>query len=81
MTGIINTMISIFVKDTELARGFLLGLIEEDNGDLLLECMLTSSDKDTRTHIGRLMKFLLCHLKMEEKDLILNNIQMEIIQP
>jgi len=81
MAGIVNCMISIFVKDVELAKGFLLGLIEEDNGELLLECMLTSSDKDTRSHIGRLMKFLLCHLKVVEKDLILNNTMESITQP
>lgn len=73
MAGIISTMISIFVKDTELTKRFLLGLFEEDEGEMLYDCMLSSTDKDTRQHIGKLMKFLLCHLKVVEKDLILNN--------
>jgi len=66
-------MISIFKKDTALTMRFLSGLFEEDDGELLYECMLTATDKTTRQHIGKLMKWLLCHLKVVEKDLILNN--------
>lgn len=64
-------MYDIFKADHALSVKFLQGLLDEP--EEFMEIMLEAVDATSRMYISQLIKFLLCHVKMIEKDSIMNN--------
>jgi hypothetical protein len=64
-------MCQIFTADPKLAVKFLEGILAdpEEFGEIMLE----ATDNTSRMYVAQLMKFLLCQVKIVEKDLIMNN--------
>jgi hypothetical protein len=64
-------MCQIFTADPRLAVKFLEGILAdpEEFGEIMLE----ATDNTSRMYVAQLIKFLLCQVKMIEKDLIMND--------
>lgn len=67
-------MCEIFTAQPNLAVDFLEGILKdpEEFGEIMLE----ATDNTSRMYIAHLMKFLLCQVKMIEKDLIMSDTMM-----
>lgn len=67
----IQIMIEIFKKDDALCRNFVSSLLEENNAESILEVLFECTDRVAQTNVARLIKYLLCRLKvLEKKDLL-----------
>jgi hypothetical protein len=75
MKAIVEVMCRILQSDGELAKGFLRGLFEGEGSHAILELLLDNTETSGRAHIAHLVKFLLAHVKLLEKDKILNDEQ------
>jgi hypothetical protein len=73
MKAIVEVMCKVLQSDPELAKSFLRGLFEGDGSHAILELLLDNTEASGRIHIAHFVKFLLAHVKLLEKDKILNN--------
>jgi len=69
---LVQVMISIFKQDKKLIVSFCTAIIENNNGEAMLEILLDCTDQLARTTIAFLFKFLLCSLKEIEKEELLS---------
>lgn len=67
---LIQIMIQIFQQDTKLATSFIQAFVQEP--EPLLEVLLDCTDSTARNSIGDLFKFLVCQIKMQEKEQLLS---------
>lgn len=67
-------MVDIVKSSPECAKLFLEEIINEGSGldEDILSVLFESPDSNTQTHLGRVIKFMLCSLKETEKELILS---------
>ena len=67
-------MVDIVKSAPECAKLFLEEIINEGTGidEDILAVLFESPDSNTQTHLGRVLKFMLCSLKETEKELILS---------
>ena len=61
-------MIDILKSSDTLVKTFASNLIEEDDAETILEILLEGRDSLAQKHVGRVMKYMLCKLKMLEKE-------------
>ena len=73
MKAMVEVMCQVLQSDSALAVNFLSGLFEGDGSAAILELLLDNTESSGRLHIAHLMKFLLAHVKLLEKDKILND--------
>jgi hypothetical protein len=79
MKPTVEVMIDVFSQDQELCTSFLNSMMDEENNDnLVYELLLDNTECGSRLHISHLFKWLLAHVKLFEKDLILNSVNEEI---
>lgn len=71
MKQMIQVMIEIFKKDDALCRNFMASLLEESNAEAIMEVLFDCTDKVAQNNVARLIKYLLCRLKVLEKDNLL----------
>ena len=71
MKPIIETMCDLVVKDDKLAIDFLSEMFEDGNS--LLELLLTNTQEQSQIQVAHLVKFMLAHCKLIEKDAIIAN--------
>ena len=65
-------MIDIFKKDDKLCKQFVTSLLEENNAECILELLFECTDKVSQANAARLIKYLLCRLKVIEKEELLS---------
>lgn len=63
-------MLQICKSDPKITAGFLAGLMDEDGAEVFFEILFDCTDKNTQNTFGRVIKYMLCQLKMHEKDLV-----------
>jgi hypothetical protein len=68
MKVMVQIMISIFKKDDALCRNFMASLLNENNAECIMEILFECTDKVSQNNVARLVKYLLCRLKVLEKD-------------
>jgi hypothetical protein len=66
-------MIEIAKSDPRTSAAFLEALLEDDDAEVVQKILFDCSDKTTQKHLGRVIKYMLCQLKVVEKDLIRTN--------
>ena len=66
-------MIDILKTSDSLCKTFLKELLEENNAEVIMEVLLESKDKSAQNHCARVIKYLICKMKMLEKDDIRND--------
>ena len=69
---IVQVMIQIFKQDKKLVNSFCTSIINQNNGEALLEILLDCTDQLARLQIAYLFKFLLCSLKEAEREDLLS---------
>lgn len=65
-------MIDIFKKDDNLCKQFMSSLLDENNAECILELFFECTDKVSQANAARLIKYLLCRLKVIEKEELLS---------
>ena len=65
-------MIDILKASDSLCRTFFKALIEENDAEVVMELLLEARDGGAQRHCARVIKYLLCKMKMLEKDDIIN---------
>ena len=68
-----EVMIEIAKSSPETSAAFLDALLEDDDAEVVQKILFDCSDKTTQKHLGRVIKYMLCQLKVVEKDLIRQN--------
>ena len=68
-------MIDILKKSDALCVSFLKTLLEEDNAEAIMEILIEGKDAAAVRHCSRVIKFLLCKMKLIEKDDIMNDVR------
>lgn len=82
MKPTVEVMIDVFSQDNDLCTNFLKSCMDEANNDnLAFELLLDNTEVGSRLQISHLFKWLLAHVKLFEKDLIMNNTQEEVERP
>ena len=66
-------MIDILKTSDSLCKTWLKSLIEENNAEIIMEILLDGKDKTAQKHVSRVIKYLLCRMKIIEKDEIKSN--------
>jgi hypothetical protein len=75
MKPIVETMVEVFSQDQKLCTSFLDSMMDEDNNDnTVFELLLDNTECGSRLHISHLFKWLLAHVKLFEKELIINSV-------
>ena len=69
----VQIMIDIFKKDDKLCKDFLASLLEEGNAECIMEIFFECTDKVSQVNVARLIKYLLCRLKIIEKEELQTN--------
>lgn len=70
---IVAVMTQIFEQDDQLVKDFCSSIVATDGGEPIFELLLDCTDSTARSTIGDLFKYLLCKLKMIEKDVLLGD--------
>jgi hypothetical protein len=65
-------MIEIFKKDDKLCKQFVASLLAENNAECILEILFVCTYKVAQANVSRLVRYLLCRLKVLEKEDLLN---------
>ena len=65
-----KVMLKIAKSKPEISAAFLRGLLDDNNGEVLMEILFECTDKNTQTTFGNVIKYMLCQVKEAEKDLI-----------
>jgi len=79
MKPTVEVMIDVFSQDMDLCINFLTSMMDEENNDnMVFELLLDNTECGSRLQISHLFKWLLAHVKLFEKDLILNGTTEEI---
>lgn len=65
-------MIEIFKKDDALCKNFVASLLDDNTAECIMEILFDCTDKVAQSNVGRLMRYLLCRLKVLEKDDLLS---------
>ena len=68
-------MIDILKTSDTLCATFLKNLLEDNNAETIMEVLIEGKDAAAIRHCARVMKFLLCKMKLIEKELIENNVR------
>jgi hypothetical protein len=68
-------MIDILKTSDSLCTTFLRSLLEDDNAESIFEVIIEGKDTAAMRHCARVIKFLLCKMKLIEKDDILNDVR------
>ena len=68
-------MIDILKTSDSLCVTFLKNLLEDNNAETIMEVLIEGKDAAAIRHCARVMKFLLCKMKLIEKELIENNVR------
>lgn len=68
----VQIMIEIFKKDDQLCKQFIASLLAENNSECILEILFDCTDKVAQANVSRLIRYLLCRLKVLEKEDLLN---------
>ena len=76
MKDIVLVVVDILKQDAALSLNFLSGLME-NKAQIIIENVLESNETSTRVHVAHLVKFLLAHCMLLEKDKILANEMVE----
>ena len=66
-------MIDILKTSDTLCKTFLEGLLEENNAEVIIEVLLEGRDSNAQKHCARVIKYLLCKMKMLEKEDVRND--------
>ena len=66
-------MIDILKTSDSLCRTFLQALLDEDCAEVIMEVLIESRDASGQKQCARVIKYLLCKMKMLEKEYILND--------
>ena len=61
-------MIDILSTSDSLCRTFLKSLLDDNNAEVMMEILLEGKDSLALKHVSRVMKYLLCKMKMLEKE-------------
>lgn len=80
MKVMIQIMIEIFKKDDALCRDFLASLLEENNAECIMEIFFECTDKVSQVNVARLIKYILCRLKVLEKEDLLSGATVTITE-
>ena len=72
MKMMVQIMIEIFKKDDALCKNFVASLLDENTAEMVMEILFDCTDKVSQSNVGRLMRYLLCRLKVLEKDDLLS---------
>ena len=68
-------MIDILKTSDSLCITFLKSLLEDNNAETIMEVIIEGKDAAAIRHCARVMKFLLCKMKLIEKEDIENNVR------
>ena len=66
-------MIDIFASSDKVCQTFLQQLLANNNAEVVMEILLEGKDELARSHVSRTIKYLLCRMKIIEKDDIVND--------
>lgn len=69
---LVQIMIQIFEQDTSLASNFLRAIMDNSNGEAMLEVLLDCTDSTARSTIGDLFRYLITMVKMSEKEALMS---------
>ena len=68
-------MIDILKTSDSLCTTFLKNLLEDNNAESIMEVIIEGKDAAAIRHCSRVLKFLLCKMKLIEKEDIENNVR------
>ena len=68
-------MIDILKTSDTLCTTFLRDLLEDDNAEVIMDVLVEGKDLAAMRHCSRVIKFLLCKMKLIEKDDIMNDVR------
>lgn len=68
----VTSMIQLFEQDADLVVEFMSDLVTEDACGILFEIILEADDFKTRTESGRLFRYLVCRLRVIERETLLS---------
>jgi len=68
-------MIDILKTSDTLCATFLKNLLEDNNAEMIMEVLIEGKDAAAIRHCARVIKFLLCKMKLIEKEYIENNVR------
>lgn len=80
MKQMTSIMIDIFKQDDPLCRDFLAALLEDNNAECIMEIFFECTDKVSQVNVARLIKYLLCRLKLIEKQELLANATETVVE-
>ena len=75
ISNVAQLMIDILKTSDTLCATFLRDLLEEDKAEVILDVLVDGKDMAAMRHCARVIKFLLCKMKLIEKDDILNDVR------
>ena len=75
ISNVAQLMIDILKTSDSLCATFLKNLLEDNNAETIMEVLIEGKDAAAIRHCARVIKFLLCKMKVIEKEDIENNVR------
>ena len=73
LTHLSQVMMEILKSSDKACTDFMRVLLEDDDAEVVLEILFDCPDKPARRSLIKIIRYLLCRLKIIEKELILQN--------